>query len=226
MYLQAVVVAQAVSLTACTVVAHALGEGAGYRRTARAIVAVSFAGPALLYVDALVRAHTGVHLAELVPVLLDAHAEENRRILEATGIDAPRAVGVIVALVPALLAAAWLDAKAEPPACASPAGSEGSLEDASPSSGWRRSPCSRASSWERHAPCAPHRGSRFNAPYLRCWVLSGPFRVCRRRWGSVALRLARSEASVARAVAQLEIPQAPPGDVLLSSSSTASAATQ
>jgi membrane-anchored protein YejM (alkaline phosphatase superfamily) len=110
-YFQGLVMAQSLWLTMCAVLVVAVSEGAGFPRTARAVLALSFLAPAILYIDAVVREHSGVHLAELVPIALDAHANDNRRILEATGIDAARAVAFFAGLGPAVLAAGWFDAK-------------------------------------------------------------------------------------------------------------------
>jgi membrane-anchored protein YejM (alkaline phosphatase superfamily) len=107
-YLQAVVLAQALLLAWTAGVAMALAP-----RFARGVAGAAFTLPALVYVDALVIARVDRHLPGVLALLLDAHLDDNRRLLAATGID-PRVVALAVAALAALAAAgAWLDAKTQ-----------------------------------------------------------------------------------------------------------------
>jgi membrane-anchored protein YejM (alkaline phosphatase superfamily) len=108
-YLQLVVVAQCGFLTATVAAAAAVVP-----RLRRAIVGCALTLPPLLYVDSLVVQRVDRHLPALALLLLDARLDDNRRLLDATGIDL-RAVGLFaLGLGPLALAGAWLDARAEP----------------------------------------------------------------------------------------------------------------
>jgi membrane-anchored protein YejM (alkaline phosphatase superfamily) len=211
-YLQALLVAQCAWLTASAVLAVSVCAGVRLRRTSGVLGALSFAGPGLLYVDAIVRTHAGIHLAELLPVVLDAHADDNRRILEATGIDIPRAAGTVACLVPAILLAGWFDAKTAPlgrrlserigrvsraRVCLVWGGALAVL--ASLELGASRAV--GTSSWLSFQRAVPQvLGALGPVPGAQASV-------------RVVARPPRSEAEIRAAVARLEIPSEPPGDV-------------
>jgi hypothetical protein len=211
-YLQVVLLVQSAWLTMCTVLAVAFFRGAGLRRAARAVTAVSLVAPAFLYIDELVRAHTGLHLGELVPIALDAHADDNRRILEATGIDRQAAGAFLACIVPGLLSAALLDARTEPLGLRA-ADRIGPLTRARIGLAWLVA-LALLASVEREAIRAVHASSwiRFERAVPQLLGALGPTPGV---LGSVGVTgsHALSETSVGVAVERLSIPSAPPGDV-------------
>jgi membrane-anchored protein YejM (alkaline phosphatase superfamily) len=104
-YLQVLVLAQCALVASTATVVMSLVPA----RASSWIAGLALAAPALLYADALVLARIDRHLPSVAALLLDAHVDDNRRLLEATGVDL-RALAVFVAgLVVAVLAGAWLD---------------------------------------------------------------------------------------------------------------------
>ncbi len=104
-YVQLVVVAQSVFLTATLGASMALAP-----RLARPLSALFFTLPVLLYVDTLVVLRIDRHLPAVVGLLLGARVDDNRRMLEATGIDL-KVIGLLLAgLIAAGAAGAWLEA--------------------------------------------------------------------------------------------------------------------
>ena len=106
-YVQLVVLAQCVLLAATVSAASAVVP-----RLARALGALTFALPALLYVDTLVVLRLDRHLPSVIALLLGARVTDDRRLLEATGVD-PKAVALLFAGLGALAAGGvWLEAGA------------------------------------------------------------------------------------------------------------------
>jgi len=106
-YVQLVVLAQCVLLAATVSTAVAVAP-----RLARPLGALTFALPALLYVDTLVVLRLDRHLPSVIALLVGARVTDDRRLLEATGVD-PRAVALLLAGLGALAAGGvWLEASA------------------------------------------------------------------------------------------------------------------
>ncbi len=90
-YLELAVLAQSMFLAATTAAATLVAP-----RFALALTGVAFTLPALLYADSLVVLRIDRHLPSVLLLLLDARLEDNRRLLDATGIDV-RAIALFVA---------------------------------------------------------------------------------------------------------------------------------
>jgi len=201
-YLQLVVLAQCAFLVTTTGAAMVLAP-----RFARAVTGLAFTVPALLYADSLVVMRIDRHLPSVLLLLLDARLEDNRRLLDATGIDL-RTVAVFVAgLVAVAAAGAWLGARARRP-------------------DWARTVRRRAlGAWllatltlggleVEAAHAVPARvWSRFGRSVPQVLAPLGP--VARAKASlRAALRPLPSEATAADALARLEMPATPaPGDI-------------
>jgi membrane-anchored protein YejM (alkaline phosphatase superfamily) len=106
-YLQLVVLAQSVFLATTLSAAMAVAP-----RLARPLAALTFTLPALLYVDTLVVLRIDRHLPSVFALLFAAHVTDNRRLLEATGIDLKAVALLLAGLAVAAAAGVWLDASA------------------------------------------------------------------------------------------------------------------
>jgi membrane-anchored protein YejM (alkaline phosphatase superfamily) len=105
-YLQLVVIAQSVFLAATLGASMAIAP-----RLARPLSALVFTLPALLYVDTLVALRIDRHLPAVMGLLFAARVADNRRMLEATGIDLQVLVLLLAGLGAAGAAGVWLDAR-------------------------------------------------------------------------------------------------------------------
>lgn len=106
-YLQLLVLAQCALVASTVAVATALVPA----RVASLVAGLALALPPLLYADALVLMRIDRHLPAVAGLLMNAHADDDRRLLEATGVDL-RAVATFCAGVGAVVAAGvWLDRK-------------------------------------------------------------------------------------------------------------------
>jgi hypothetical protein len=74
-----------------------------------AVFGLSLTIAPLLYVDALVRARIDRHLTSVAGMLLDLHFAENRRLLDATGVDARAVVAFALAVAALVSLGAWVD---------------------------------------------------------------------------------------------------------------------
>ena len=147
-----------------------------------------------------------------MPIALDAHADDNRRILEATGIDTQRAAGVLACLLPAIGAVAWLDAKTQ--SCG--------LRVADRVGGLTRG---RVCLFWLGALCLLATLERGAARFIQASSWLGFERAVPQLLGAigpaegvqasirVVPRPPRTPTSLASAVALLDIPQTPPGDI-------------
>jgi len=103
-YLQLVVIAQSVFLAATL-----CGSMAAAPRLARPLSALTFTLPAVLYVDTLVVLRIDRHLPAVIGLLFGAGVTDNRRLLEATGIDVKALALLLAGLGIAGAAGVWLD---------------------------------------------------------------------------------------------------------------------
>lgn len=79
------------------------------------VAGLALAVPPLLYADALVLLRIDRHLPAVAALLMNAHVDDNRRLLEATGVD-PRVLAVFLAGIAAAVAGGvWLDRRIAPP---------------------------------------------------------------------------------------------------------------
>jgi hypothetical protein len=104
-YLQLVVVAQSVFLAATLCASMAAAPP-----LARPLSALTFTLPAVLYVDTLVVLRIDRHLPAVIGLLFGAGVTDNRRMLEATGIDAKAIALLLGGFGAAGAAGVWLDA--------------------------------------------------------------------------------------------------------------------
>ncbi|HEX3345913.1 MAG TPA: sulfatase-like hydrolase/transferase, partial [Polyangiaceae bacterium] len=102
-YAQLVVVAQSVFLAAGAGAASAAAP-----RFARLITGLAFTVPPLLYADSLVVVRIDRHLPSLLRLALDARLDDNRRLLDATGVDLGSIAVFFVGVVGVAMAGAWL----------------------------------------------------------------------------------------------------------------------
>jgi membrane-anchored protein YejM (alkaline phosphatase superfamily) len=106
-YLHALVIAQ------CALVASMVALVAGLVpvRASSWVVGLALAVPPLLYADALILMRIDRHLPAVAALLMNAHADDNRRLLEATGIDLRALAVFLVGIAAAVGAGVWLDRK-------------------------------------------------------------------------------------------------------------------
>jgi sulfatase-like protein len=203
---------QLVSLTQCLFVTESAAVGillAG--RLRHVVFGLSLTMAPLLYVDALVRTRVDRSLASVAGLLFDAHLADNRKVLEATGVDG-RAVGAFALALGVLVTlGAWVDRRTRVTAARAPHGSRGALVSA-----WLLTAVAlaaleagagvavRAASWSRFARCVPQLLEGF-APTAKAKATL-----------RVRLRPPRSAAALAEAIARVDLPRTPPpGDVFL-----------
>ncbi len=176
-------------------------------RLSRPMVGLDLTLPPLLYADALVALRIDRHLPSVLLLMLDARFEDDRRILEATGIDGRAVVLFAVGLMFVAAAGAWLVPRAPRPTWACVRGRRvvetwlvaslalGGLEVGATHT-------VRTSSWSRFGRSVPQLLGALG-PATRA---KATFRA--------ALRPLPSEATVADALARAEVPATPaPGDV-------------
>jgi hypothetical protein len=105
-YLEVLVLAQCALVTATVASAMSVAP-----RLARAIAGTALTLPLLFYADALVVQRIDRHLPAVARLLLDASLDDNRRLLDATGIDVRALAGFGAALAAAAATGAWVDAR-------------------------------------------------------------------------------------------------------------------
>jgi hypothetical protein len=108
-YLQLVSVSQCAFITAFVALTATL-----LPRLTHAIVGLALTIPVLLYVDALVRIRVGRHLPSVAGLLLGVSVDENRKLLQATGVDARAVAALVLGLAVVAVGGAWVDRRVQP----------------------------------------------------------------------------------------------------------------
>lgn len=104
-YLQALVLAQCALIASTAAVVTSLVPA----RASSWIVGLALTVPALLYADGLVLVRIDRHLPSVAALLMNAHVDDNRRLLEATGVDLRALAWFAVGLVAIVLGGTVLD---------------------------------------------------------------------------------------------------------------------
>jgi membrane-anchored protein YejM (alkaline phosphatase superfamily) len=204
LYLQLVVLAQCAFLVASTAALVAVAP-----RLSRAVATLTFTLPVLLYVDTLVVLRIDQHLPSVLRLLWSAGVDDNRRLLEATGIDLRALTILLAGLAVAGAAGAWLDGMTADRSAAWTRWTRGTvlltwIAATAALVGLERGAAYvvRASSWARFGRSVP----------LVLGVFGPPTRA--RASVRAVLRAPPSEGATSVAIARLEVPATPPpGDV-------------
>lgn len=203
-YLQLVVIAQC-ALIVETVVLF----GAAVPRLKHLVFGLSLTIAPLLYLDALVRVRIDRHLMALGGVLIDMQFAENRKLLDATGVDGGAVIAWVLAMALLVAAGTWADWRMRNWAGCGTRVSRGGLfalfiATISALAGLEGDAgrVVAASSWSAFTRCVPQiLGDLAPTPKAKT-----AFRV--------RLRPRRTDVAIARAIANVEIPPTPPpGDV-------------
>ena len=205
-YLQLVIIVQCAFVSQTVVL-----FGAIVPRLRHLVFGLSLTIAPLLYLDALVRVRIDRHLMALAGMLGDMQFAENRKLLDATGIDGRAVVALVLTMALLVTAGTWADWRMRNWAACGTRVSRGTLFVA-----WLGTITAlaglegdagrvvTASSWSAFARCVP----QILADLAPTPKAKTAFRV--------RLRPRRTEGALARAIANVEIPPTPPlGDVFV-----------